>query len=109
MAKASASLRSAQRRLGRFFNRNAYCREPDAQRLAEGYTKYKKGWEVRLILRDEDEVAIVSSLLWKVGLAPGNSFRKGKRWAIPIYGEEAVLSLRKWGDEFTANQTAIGS
>ena len=109
MPRASASLRSAQRRLGRFFNRNAYCREPDAQRLAEGYTKYKKGWEVRLILKDGDEVAIVCSLLRKVGLAPGKSFRKGNRWAVPIYGEEAVSSLRKWGEEFAASQPAVGS
>ncbi|MCP4091984.1 MAG: hypothetical protein GY747_00935 [Planctomycetes bacterium] len=106
MAKASASLRSAQRRLGRFFNRNAYCRQPSAERLAEGYSKYKKGWEVRLILKDEDEVAIVCSLLWDVGLLPGKSFRKGKRWAVPIYGEEAVSNLRKWGEEFAAKQNA---
>jgi|FLOH01.1.fsa_nt_gi hypothetical protein len=99
MAKLSVSRRSDQRRLGRFFNRNSYCREPDAARLTEGYSKYKKGWEVRLILKDEDEVALVCRLLWKVGLIPGKAFSKSKRWAVPVYGEEAVRQLRDWGAE----------
>jgi hypothetical protein len=106
MAKASAARRSDQRRLGRFFNRNAYCRIPDAQRMQEGYTKYKKGWEVRLILKDEDEVAIVNGLLWRVGLVPGKAFRKSKRWAVPIYGEKAVLCLQEWGAELLENESA---
>jgi len=105
MAKVSASRRSSQRRLGRFFNRNAYCRVPNPSRQKkEGYTNYKKGWEVRLILRDEDEVSIVCGLLWRVGLAPGKPFRKSKRWAVPIYGEEAVTSLRAWGAELLENE-----
>jgi len=104
MAKVSTSRRSDQRRLGRFFNRNSYCREPDASRLKEGYAKYKKGWEVRLILKDEDEVALVCRLLWKVDLMPGKAFSKSKRWAVPIYGEEAVLHLRSWGAELLAEK-----
>ena len=105
MAKASAARRSDQRRLGRFFNRNAYCRVPDAERIQEGCSNYKKGWEVRLILKDEDEVAIVSSLLYRVGLVPGKAFRKSKRWAVPIYGKRAVLCLKEWGAELLANES----
>jgi hypothetical protein len=103
MPRPSPRRRSDERRLGRFFNRNAYCREPDACRQLEGYRKYKKGWEVRLVLRDEDEVAIVCSLLWRVGLSPGKPFRKSRRWVVPVYGEEAVRLIRKWGEALSAD------
>ncbi len=106
MAEASANRRSDQRRLARFFNRNAYCRKPDSSRQQEGYSQYKKGWEVRIILKDEDEVAIVTRLLWKVGLAPGKPFRKSRRWAVPVYGQEAVTSLQAWGAELRDTESS---
>lgn len=100
MSRASDSLRSEERRLGRFFHRNSYCRQPDPQRQREGYLSYKKGWEARIILRDADEVELVTQLLWKVGLMPGRAFQKGKRWAVPVYGQEAVEKLKLWAAVF---------
>ena len=88
---------SDRRRLGRFFNRNAYFRRPDRARQQGGHRAYRKGWEVRLVLKDEDEVGLVSSLIRQVGLNPGRAFRKGRKWIVPIYGKEAVVSFQEWG------------
>jgi hypothetical protein len=94
----SPSKASLQRRLARFYRRNAYVREPRGERVEEGRRSYRKGWEVRFVLRDLDEVAIVEKLLRELGFNPGRPFPKHSRWVVPAYGEEAVKSLRAWAD-----------
>jgi len=98
MSSVTPTRLSDRRRLGRFFNRNAYCRRPDLARQQEGHLSYRKGWEVRLVLKDEDEVWLVSNLIRRVGLNPGKTFQKGRKWIVPIYGQEAVESFQEWSD-----------
>lgn len=50
------------------------------------------------MLKDEDEVGLVSSLIRRVGLNPGKAFAKGRKWIVPIYGEEAVKSFLEWSE-----------
>jgi hypothetical protein len=75
MSSVTPTQLSDRRRLGRFFNRNSYCRRPD-----------------------EDEVGLVNMLIRRVGLNPGKSFAKGKKWIVPIYGREAVESFQQWSE-----------
>lgn len=96
MSSVTPTHLSDRRRLGRFFQRNSYCRRPDADRQQEGHRSYRKGWEVRLVLKDVDEVGLVSTLIRRVGLNPGKAFQKGRKWIVPIYGEEAVTSFLEW-------------
>lgn len=92
----SRSKACLQRRLARFYRRNAYTREPKAERLEDGHRSYRKGWEVRFVLRDLDEVTIVEGLLRQLGFNPGKPFAKHRRWVVPVYGEDVVNSLRRW-------------
>lgn len=98
MSSVTPTRLSNRRRLGRFYNRNAYCRRPDEARQQEGHRSYRKGWEVRLVLKDEDEVGLVSGLVRQVGLNPGKAFQKGRKWIVPIYGQEAVESFQEWSN-----------
>lgn len=98
MSSVTPTQLSDRRRLGRFFNRNSYCRRPDEDRLQEGHRAYRKGWEVRLVLKDEDEVGLVNPLIRRVGLNPGKAFQKGKKWIVPVYGREAVESFQQWSE-----------
>ncbi len=98
MSKVTPTELSDRRRLARFFRRNAYCRRPDSTRQQKGRRSYHKGWEVRLVLKDEDEVALVCALIRKVGFNPGRPFRKGRKWIVPVYGQEAVESFRAWSE-----------
>ena len=45
-----------------------------------------------------DEVGLVNMLIRRVGLNPGKSFAKGKKWIVPIYGREAVESFQQWSE-----------
>jgi len=94
---------SLQRRLARFYQRNAYTREPQPLRLLEGHRAYRKGWEVRFILRDLDEVTIVESLLRQLGFHPGKPFAKHSNWVVPVYGQEVVESLQEWAAKIAAD------
>jgi hypothetical protein len=86
----------ASRRLAELFRRNGYYRLPNTKRREEMRTLYKKGWEVRLILRSQRELREARRLLKLAGLRGGRPWRKGKRWAQPVYGKEAVDLFRKW-------------
>ena len=94
----SASSQSASRSLAALFRRNGYFRLPHEDRRKEERTRYKKGWEVRLILRSQEELREARRLLKLAGLKRGRPFRKAKRWAQPVYGKQAVDLFREWAD-----------
>jgi len=72
------------------FQRNGYFRVPDFDKRKRLGTRYKKGWEVRLVLTSEDELEEARHLLAKAGLTAGRPFAKHNRWVQPVYGKEAV-------------------
>jgi hypothetical protein len=77
--------------LAYFFERNGYVRRQDRLRYEEeGYRRYKKGFEVRLIAATESELAEIRELLVATGFKPGRPFPKARQWAQPIYGRQAV-------------------
>ncbi|MBL8859707.1 MAG: hypothetical protein JNL28_14470 [Planctomycetes bacterium] len=78
------------RRLVQLFARNGYTRGPSFARVDEGHQFYKKGWEVRLVLRDRTELDEARRLLERAGLRPGKVFQKHQSWIQPVYGRTAV-------------------
>ena len=77
------------------FGRPGYVREPNGARRAAERARYKKGWEVRLIARDEDEVHAIERLAASLSYPPGAPFKKGQQYVVPIYGQQAVRAFRR--------------
>ena len=85
------TIQTPQERLKFFFERNGYLRFPDPIRQdEEGHTKYKKGYEARLVAHDDTELAEIRSLLEQTDFKLANSHVKANRHIQPIYGKEAV-------------------
>jgi len=89
--------------LRRLFERSGYVRVPNLGRRRELAGRYKKGYEVRLVLTDQKELSYARGLLRAMGFVPGAPFRHaGGCWAQPVYGRAAVQwfsprSLREKG------------
>lgn len=79
------------KQLAAYFQRNGYVRTQDVERVAEdGWSKYKKGDEVRLVAESEEELQDIQRLLREAGFEPGRPFAKGRQLRLPIYGRAEV-------------------
>ncbi|MEZ5308565.1 MAG: hypothetical protein R2684_15580 [Pyrinomonadaceae bacterium] len=83
-------------RLLALYQRNGYMRTPNEDRLKEGPQTYKKGFEIRLMARDESELKEIRNLIIAVGLNPGKPFQKANQWCQPIYGRSAFEEFLAW-------------
>ena len=64
-----------------------YCKRiPDKERKVSEKSKYKKGYEVRICLADNNEVKIMQAILKKLGIKTGKSYNKNQRKVLPLYG-----------------------
>lgn len=89
--RQSFSQEEATRLLAGYFRRNGYVRRQNPKRLAdEGYSKYKKGDEVRLVAKSQEELELIRRLLTETGFKPGSPFAKAKQICLPVYGRKAV-------------------
>ncbi|MBI4675551.1 MAG: hypothetical protein HY741_28235 [Chloroflexi bacterium] len=75
---------------------NSYARVPSAERQDEGWTAYKKGYELRIVVKTQDDLKQLRRLLLDAGIQPGKAFRKAKQWVVPVYGKAAVTELLKY-------------
>jgi hypothetical protein len=66
--------------------RSAYRRGPVEDRLADD--RYKKGWELRLVVRSEVDADRVKDLVRQLGVSPGRAFPKSRSFVVPVYGAE---------------------
>lgn len=83
--------RSVIRELARFFERNGYARWQAQDRVEkEGWGRYKKGDEIRLVANSEAELAVIRRLLRTAGFRPGRPFAKARQFRQPLYGRQAV-------------------
>ncbi len=64
--------------------------------MGQGSGRYKKGWEVRLLVYTAEELAEVRTLLARCGLRAGEPYAKGQRTVQPVYGELAVACFDEW-------------
>jgi len=79
------------------FDRPGYVRAANLTRRKEvGSQRYKKGWEVRLLVRDSKELAEVRRALAAAGFHPGRPFQKHKQIAQPVYGKAAVEAFLRF-------------
>ena len=90
---------ACEARLAEFFLRSGYMRMPRHERRQKLGRRYRKGWEVRLVLNSEDELNEVRRLLEQAGLKPGKAFKKWSRWVQPIYGKQAVNFFSAWNQQ----------
>lgn len=82
--------------LAAVFHRNGYVRRQSADRLsAEGYSKYKKGDEVRLIARSMVELESIRHLLMEAGFKPGKPYAQNRQFRQPLYGRREVARFLK--------------
>mgnify|MGYP001254995428 CR=1 FL=1 len=81
-----------EQHLAWFFERNGNVRVQDAERFkAEGWQKYKKGFEIRLTGLSEENLAKVRSLLEQTGFKLARPFRHTRyHYVQPIYGKAEV-------------------
>lgn len=85
------NMSSARKQLLEYFDKNGCVRCPDSNlRKKAGCMNYKKGWEVRLTAKTDEELNLIGKLLNEVGLKKGKPFKKGKTSIQPIYGKQAV-------------------
>jgi hypothetical protein len=52
--------------------------------------KYKKGYEVRIIVKTAEELRRLRACILLAGFKPGSPYKKRKRIVQPIYGKSAV-------------------
>ena len=97
--KATAGRREAAARLAEIFRRNGYTRRPNMDRREEEKTDYKKGWEVRLVLRERDEADEVLRVLKAAGLKGARPFAKARQWVVPVYGKKAYDLFMGWAGD----------
>lgn len=94
MVAGADAQRRALRQLAGFYRHGGYVRGPIPQRLLrDGWRIYKKGWELRLVLPDQETLAEVQRLIDAAGLRLARPHRKGSRIVQPIYQREQVLEV----------------
>ena len=79
--------------LTEYLRANSYARVPDETRQEEGWTEYKKGYELRIVVKSQDDLKRVRKLLQDASIKPGKAYRKAQQWVQPVYGKQAVNSL----------------
>lgn len=79
--------------LADFVRANSYARVPDETRQDEGWKEYKKGYELRIVVKTQDDLKRVRKLLQDAAIKPGKAYRKAQQWVQPVYGKQAVNSL----------------
>jgi hypothetical protein len=76
--------------LKQFFQQHGYVRVANETRKEQLGQKYKKGYEVRLVVKTQSELAHIRQLLHQIGFKAGKPFQKHSRIVQPIYGQSAV-------------------
>ena len=72
------------------FQRNGYIRVPSEARRKMGRQAYKKGYEVRLVAKDAEELLSIRLALTQIGFKPGKPFAKRSQTIQPVYGKKVV-------------------
>lgn len=90
------SKRLAFKILKEVFLRNGNLRMKDMSKVEESRSqKYKKGFEVRLLAKDEVELERIQSAISSLDLYVAKSYLKGNQIVQPIYGKEITKKFQK--------------
>ena len=73
-----------------------YCiRKPVYRRRKLYKSDYKKGFEVRISIKDIDEVEMMKSILLKKCIISKKPYKKHQGYILPIYGENQTTAFSK--------------
>jgi len=79
-----------QRYIVRAFLARGYVRVPRLEDAVGPPYPTKKGYEVRVVVRSDEELADVVRCMGEIGFKSGKPFKKHASWAVPIYGQIEV-------------------
>ena len=81
--------------LEEIFQRNGYLRirNPDKWKLS-GSSNYKKGFEIRFVSKNEDELQKIQASISSVGFKVCKPYLKGGHMVQPLYGKEITLQFQ---------------
>lgn len=89
---SKSNVKAARTLLESVFLRNGYIKVKDENLLMEqGWAKYKKGFEVRLIPQDKIELKQIREAIKLIGYNPEKTFKSENRVIQPIYEGELIL------------------
>jgi len=100
-SKKSLDCKSVKMQLQYLFRRNGYLRVPNKTRRKKDGQKYKKGYEIRFVAKNEKELKKIHALLSKAGFKTGKQFSKGSQLVQPVYGKKFYEKFRS----FISNQS----
>jgi len=81
-------------RLTWFFRRNGCVRRPNLERRQTENQRYKKGYEVRLLARDQGELELICRCLRLVHLRHGRPYDKRGWKLVPLYGKRCLAAFQ---------------
>ena len=90
---APATLREAERLLAEVFVRGGCFRTPDPKRRKADGQSYKKGYEVRLPVSNDRELAHLRRCLNRIGIKPARPYKKHRQVIQVVYGKSAVAAF----------------
>jgi len=79
-----------------FFKWKGHVRWPNPKRRRQDGQKYKKGYEIRLVVKTREELRQMRQQLRRAGFKLGKPFKKAKQIVQPIYGKQAVERFLSW-------------
>jgi hypothetical protein len=81
--------------LEEIFLRNGYIkvRNPDKWEL-KGSNNYKKGFEIRFVSKDEEELQKIQASISSIGFRVCKPYIKGSHMVQPLYGKEITLQFQ---------------
>lgn len=79
--------------LADYVRANSYARVPNETRQDEGWSAYKKGYELRIVVKTQADLKQVRKLLKDASIKPGKPYRKANQWVVPVYGKQPVNQL----------------
>jgi hypothetical protein len=73
-----------------------FCeRVPNYKRRENEKSEYKKGYEIRISLKDIEEIRKIKAILNGKEIGTGKPYGKNKRMVLPIYGFKNTEEFRK--------------
>lgn len=86
--------KSVVKKLGGYFLRNGYLRLPNEKLEKERAGDYRKGYEIRFVANNKNELKEIKSLLKEADLKPGKHFEKFNQFVLPVYGKESFFRFK---------------
>lgn len=87
--------KSVQIRLKYFYERNGNSRTPNLLRRKNEGQLYKKGYEIRLVAKNETELEEIRELLISAKIFPGKPYSHGSQFVQPIYGKQSFEKFNR--------------